>query len=191
MNKLAIGLIAVSTLLIVSAPAWGRENKYSLNVGIPVSFEFSEDDNTQESPPSKSPSGFQLMLGTPFNLGIGFASFESGFTDSSDIVWAERDIVYNLLEIMYRFDFNFGFFGIGVGAGTAEFSPVSAGLFDINEASVTEWFLMFGINLGDTWDIQAGFHALTAAVELEFGGTVVASGDLGATLVTAGVGYQF
>ncbi len=191
MKKLAIGLIAVLAVSIVSAPAWGRVDSYSLNVGIPVSFEFSEDENTQTSPSSKSPSGIQVMLGTPFYLSIGFASFESGFTDPNDIIWAERDVTYTFLEVMARFDFDFGFLGIGVGTGTAEFTPVSTGFFDINEADATEWFLMLGINLGDTWDIQAGFHAMTAAVELEFGGAVVASGDLGATLVTVGAGFQF
>ena len=191
MKKPGIVLIAVLALAMFSAPAWGRGDSYSLNVGIPVSFEFSEDENTQTSPSSKSPSGIQLMLGTPFNLSIGFASFESGFTDPSDIIWAERDVNYTFLEAMLRFDFDFGFLGIGLGAGTAEFTPVSTGFFDINEADATEWFLMLGINLGDTWDIQAGFHAMTAAVDIEFGGTTVASGDLGATLVTVGAGFQF
>ena len=192
MKKIAIGLIVVLALLIASAPAWGRGDNYSLNVGIPVSFSFSEDEQTQTTQPSKSPSGIQLLLGTPFNVAFGIASFESGFSDPDDLFWQERDIKYTFLEAVYMFTFDAGFFAIGAGVGSMELDPVSTtATVDFIGGTATEWILMLGFNLGDTWDIQAGFHAMTAEVDIEIGGVTFTSGDIGATLVTLGAGFQF
>lgn len=191
MKNSGIGLGILLALLVAATPAWSQDGGYSLNLGIPVSFSFSEDEQTQTTVPSKSPSGFQLMLGTPINLGIGYASFESGFTDPNDTFWLQRDIKYTFLEVVYMFTFNAGFFGIGAGVGSMEFDPVNIGGLDFVGGTATEWILMLGFNLGDSWNIQGGLHIMTAQVDIEFGGVTILSGDIGATLGTLGIGLRF
>lgn len=172
-----------------------KEDGYSLMVGVPASFAFSKDENTDEAPPAKSPSGIRIMLNTPVNLGVGFGSYTSGFEDT-EWPWNEREVEYSFLEIMFTIPAGIMRFGIGFGLGKAVFSPERGELtpgyyWDFKESSAQEWFVMVGAKLGDTFGIHAGFHAMTIDLQIEdtFGSET--SGDLGATMGVVSGSYYF
>jgi hypothetical protein len=193
MIALALGCTIALGLLLWQPAAWAQQGRYTLVVGVPAAYRFTKDQTTQQAPEAKSPSGLRLMLSTPINVGIGFASYQSGFADPNP-PWAARDIKYSLLEVQYTVPISIVLLGLGIGAGSAEFTPVRASfgpiVQDFKKSPAREWYLMLGLMLGDSWDVRVAMHALVINAQLSTNGTE-STGDLGAILTTVGAGYHF
>lgn len=194
MLRLPIRSVLVMVLLVTTSPlALAQGNDWSLSVGVPVNYQFTEDEQTGIAPAAQDPSGIRVMLGTPSGLGIGFAHYEAGFADQA-IPWVGRDIAYDFLEFAFRVPFDPVFIGLGFGLGEAEFTPVRATFGPITQdflpSDAQEWFVLAGWRFAPNWDAQVSFHVLKIDAEIETNG-VSSQGDLGATLAALGAGYHF
>jgi len=195
MKRLVPAAIVCLGLLVCLPSAWGQKSGYTLALGVPINYHFTKDDTTQTAPDAKSPSGLRIMLETPAHIGIGYATYKSGFKDAK-FPLAGRDITYRLLELQLTANFNAWLIGLGFGTGKAEFEPVRASITvppivqDFNTSDARETYLMLGLMLGDRWDVRFGYHALVIDAEFTNNG-VPGKGDLGALMATLGVGYHY
>jgi hypothetical protein len=192
MKRLTAGSLVLLGMLLWLPAAVAQQSGYTLVFGVPVSYQFTKDETTNQAPPAKSPSGLRVMLDTPVHVGIGFASYQSGFAEQA-VPWAGRDIKYSLLELQYTIPIGIVLLGIGGGVGSAEFTPERATfgpiVQDFKKSDAKEWFLMLGAMLGKSWDVRASLHGLVINAELETNGAP-STGDLGAFLWTLGFGYH-
>ncbi len=150
MKRLGLAAGVCLALLLCLPSAWAQKSGYTLALGVPVGYRFVAAPTTPTAPEAKSPSGGRIMLETPLHLGIGYATYQSGFKDPTYPL-AGRDITYRLTEVQLTANFSAWLIGLGFGKGTAQFEPVhaSSGALnqDFNKSDARERYWMLGLML--------------------------------------------
>ena len=193
---LAIALSTAVTLAHAEAP------KPTIIGSIPVGFTYTHDQG-QKGVDAQSPTGVQVEFISPYYLGIGFAQYKSaikkkswdlggGTTLSSDL-----GMTYSFLEASANIKFGPVLLAWGYGAGSVKYNPETTDTvppgFKVkwNASQAFERFIRIGLHVSPDWSIHVASHALYAEADQEFSTGTKHSGEIGAIMTTAGVGYSF
>ncbi|HEX7927462.1 MAG TPA: hypothetical protein VF678_07725 [bacterium] len=161
---------------------------------IPIGFDYTHDQNTQ-GVDNKPATGIQVEYITPWYLGVGIANYKSGIVKNSVPSLGLSDdlmMTYNFIELSANIKWGPVLLAWGYGSGSVSYSPSNnpPGIVKWKNSQAFERFIRLGLLVTPKWSIHLASHALYAEAEQEFGGGKH-TGDIGAIMTTAGVGYTF
>lgn len=187
-------LVVVTVLLIGQAPvAHAQVQRWGVSLAVPLGLRFTDDPQTPTPPAADFPTGLRLALLTPMYVGVGIASYRTGF-DTNAFPAAGRAVRVRLAEVQGMLPVPDGWVALGYGLGDAVFEPVSATSGVLTQeylpSDAQEWFALAAFGIGDAWEVQLGFHLLQVDLRYRTNGAE-ATGRLDAQLLTGGAGYRF
>jgi hypothetical protein len=192
--------VAVAAVAFVAGGAnAAMAQQWQVTADIPVNFTFVDDSPDGESISADAVSGFRLGIITPLHVGVGMTR-ASATVNEYTLNGEDQNFNFSFTDLLIGFNISRLTVTLGYGVGKLTFDPPSSALagFELSfgEADATQTIVGLGFMVADNWDVHVGYHAMLAKdvpVKLTFLGSPIGSekGDLGATMVTAGLGYYF
>jgi hypothetical protein len=177
---LAAAIVAAGILTASNALAAG----WSLLIDAPVSYTFnSSDANTPttpsnlvswQNPTTQTVSGSAALLITPIHIGFGYEdysvqnkiTFPTGGNGTGTGLISTNLRFYDIALDLPMKHLNLTF-GYGQGTADTDFVPLTGGSqgtpTPIRNATASQYFLLVGIPLGQTFDLHVGYHWVTIA----------------------------
>ncbi|MBI3992175.1 MAG: hypothetical protein HY342_02790 [Candidatus Lambdaproteobacteria bacterium] len=194
-----VAIAAVAAAFIAGGASAAMAQMWQITADLPVSFTFLDDSPDGESISADSVGGYRIGIITPLHIGVGMTRATATVNEYT-LNGEDQNFDFNFTDFLIGFNIARVTVTLGYGVGKLTFDPPSSALagFELSfgEADATQTIIGLGLMLSDNWDVHVGYHAMLAKdvpLKLTFLGSPLLTdkGDLGATMLTAGIGYYF